>query len=203
MYSETLEPKVNSMFEGIHNQVSSIIKSQVKIEDARREVALAVASETTAKGKTILNDMFAYLSDRLLESPGFSSIEKQNKFFELNLRSEINEKYNFETHGKVDFEESNKIVKPITAAAGTAALGGLLVFALSPASPVVPVAAVIVASLSAFCLTYFVIEPNSSKAKFAFAVKKYIDELKVQFLAWIVEVENYFNKRVEELVSSF
>ena len=203
MYSETLTPRINQMFDDLQIQVTNIVKTQNNMKDAGNNIALAVASETTAKGKTMLNDMFAYLSDKLLESPDFSVVTRQNRFYELNLRNEILDKYVFETESKIDIPESSKVVNSLIASAGTAAIGGILVFALSPASPVVPVAVVVAASISAFCLSYQVIEPNRSKAKFTVAINTYLDEIRKQYLAWFDEVERFFNKRVNELKATF
>ena len=48
-----------------------------------------------------------------------------------------------------------------------------------------------------------ILEPKCGNKKFIEAVNKFLEEIKKRFLAWFDEVECYFNKRVDEFVSSF
>jgi len=212
MYSKILEPKVNEMFEELKKKVSEITaNSTLNTEQAGYAIAKAVASETTKRSKTMLSDMFDYLSEKILETPEFSDISMQKKFYELNLLDEIANKYQFDVPKNIDFKEADKMLKSLIAGAGTATIGGTVViggtavignilkFALTPKSFIVPVALVIAASIAAYCISYFAVVPNSNKNKFNESVNKFLDEIQYQFLAWFDEIEKYFYKRVDEL----
>ena len=203
MYSKNLASKVNTMFDNLSGKISGIVNSSANVEQAGHEIAKVVASETATRSKTMLNDMYADLTKKLLATPDFADISSQNRFYELNLRDEIFSKYRFETNDNIDYRAADRTLNSLIAGAGTAAVGGILIFALSPASPVVPIAIVVAASVAAFCVSYYVITPGQDKNKFEEAVGKFLDEIKRQFLAWFDEIERYFDRRVNELKSTF
>ncbi len=201
MYSKILEPKIDSMFSEIGDKVSELIDNMPSLYMASDSIATLVASETTTRSKTMLSDMYSQLSKQVLDS--IHDIAKQNRFYEVNLRQEIFDKYNFEVpSASINFTEANRIYTSFSSGAGTVAFGGVLILALSPATPIVPIALVIAASVAVFCTTYFKVTPDINRAKFKLAVNKYLIEVKSGYIAWFDEVEIYFNKRVVEINQS-
>lgn len=198
MYSKKLEPRIDNMFAEIGEKVSDIIANLSSTRMVSNSIAELVASETTTRSKTMLSDMYSDLSKQVLDS--MSDIAKQNRFFEANLRQEVFDKYSFEVpSGGINFTEANRVYTSLAAGAGTAAVGGVLIFVLSSANSAVPIALVIAASVVMFCMSYFRITPERNLAKFKAAVKKYLLEVKSDYIAWFDEVERYFNKRAAEI----
>ena len=198
MYSKTLEPKINQMFEDISTKVSATIEASYSKKDACDRIAELVGSETATRSKTMLSDMYAALLKQSLDSIG--DVAKQNRFYEANLRQEIFEKYNFSTSSSgIDFKEADRVLISLVAGAGTAAVGGLLIYALSPTAPILPIAIVVAASISAFCVSYFKATPSINKSNFKVTVNKYLMDTKSSYIAWFDQVENYFNKRADEI----
>ncbi len=198
MYSKMLEPKINQMFSDIGERVSDIIETSSSRNDASGQIALLVGSETATRSKTMISDMYTALSKQILDS--INDMAKQNRFYEANLRQEILDKYSFSVpNGVMNFKEANCVFTSLAAGAGTVVVGGLLIYALSPAAPTLPIALVVAASVSAFCISYFKVTPNLNKANFKAAITKYLQEVKASYIAWFDEVEHYFNRRSDEI----
>lgn len=202
MFSETIKSKIDKMFEELDAKSSEIIKNSFSRSEAAEKVAQIVGSEVALRSKTMLSSMYDTLSETVLNS--ISEVANRNKFYEANLRVELMDKYSFDLpRDKIDFKEANRVVTSLSVGAGTIAVGGLLVFALSPSVPIVPIAIVVAVSVSAFCVSYFKITPNANKSNFKAAVSKYLDEIKGGYIKWLDEAEKYFDRRVDEIKRSF
>ncbi|WP_282937685.1 hypothetical protein [Paenibacillus sp. RC67] len=203
VYSEILKPKIDKMFQDLRARVSEIISYSEDVHQAGQKIAIAVASETATRSKTMLSDMYAYLSKQVLQSADFSDVTRKNKFYEANLRKELFDKYSFESLGTLDFKEVNRVYASLADSAGTVALGGILIVALSPASLAIPIAIVVAASVAAFCASYYKVTPNINKGNFDKAIDKYLSDTKRDFTKWFDEIERYFGSCVDNLIRSF
>lgn len=206
MYSTTIKPKVNEMFNDLEKKVSSIIKESSTSNEATKNATKIVSSELAARSKLILSDMLYALSDSLMETDFFSDIGNQNKFFEINLRQEILSKYQFAPTVSVNYEEALRTLQAlkaggVTLAAGaTIEVGTVLIAGLSFSSLVpIPISVLMVASIGVALADYYAIEPVRNKKKLILAFQNYLAQTKQQFLNWFDEVERYFNVRVEEI----
>lgn len=206
MYSANIKPKVQNMFGELRLKVNTIVAETNSANDAVNKIAQLVSSETTSRSKTILSDMLFELNDSLMNTAFFTDIAKQNRFAEINLRQEILNKYQFASNSSADYKEAARIVQALKVGGATLVVGGIaeigvvLIAGLSPSSLVpVPISILIIASIGVALVDYLVVEPNRSKKSFAQAVDKYLAETQQQFLDWFDEVENYYNKRVEEI----
>lgn len=206
MYSTTIKPKVDEMFNDLGKKVSSIVSESSTTSEATKNATKIVSSELAARSKSILSDMLYALSDSLMETEFFSDVGRQNKFFEVNLRQEILSKYKFTTTASVNYAEASRTVQAlkvggVTLAAGAAIeVGVVLIAGLSFSSLVpIPVSVLVAASISTALADYYAIEPARNKKNLAFAFDNYLTQAKQQFLNWFDEVERYFNARVEEI----
>jgi len=206
MYSATIRPKVEKMFDDLRSKANVIIAEANSSNDAVNRIAQLVSSETTSRSKTILSDMLFDMNDCLMKTAFFSDVAKQNKFAELNLRQEILSKYQFTSNTSVDYKEAARIVQSLKVGGGALVVGGIaeigvvLIAGLSLSSLVpVPVSILVIAAVGAALVDYLVVEPSRNKKSFAQAVDKHLAEAQQQFLDWIDAVENYYNRRVEEI----
>ena len=95
MYSTTIKPKVDVMFNDLRKKVSAIVIESSTSNEAINNVTKLVSSELAARSKSILSDMLFDLSDKLMDTEFFADIARQNRFAEINLRQEILSKYQF------------------------------------------------------------------------------------------------------------
>lgn len=206
MYSTTIKPKVDVIFNDLGKKVSDIVVESSTSNEVVTRVTKLVSSELATRSKSILSDMLFDLSDALMDTEFFADISRRNRFSEINLRQEILSKYQFTPSSSVDYKEASKAVQALKASGVTFAVGGVaeigvvLVAGLSLSSLVpIPVSVLIVASIGVALADYYAIEPAKNKKMLAQALDNYLFEAKQQFLNWFDEVEKYFNVRVEEI----
>lgn len=206
MYSTTIKPKVDVMFNDLRKKVSTIVVESSTSNEAINNVTKLVSSELAARSKSILSDMLFDLSDKLMDTEFFADIAKQNRFAEINLRQEILSKYQFAPSTTVNYREASRTVQALKVGGATFVVGGaieigvVLIAGLSISNLVpVPISILIVASIGAALADYYAIEPAKNKKALTQALDNYLVDAKQQFLNWFDEVEKYFNVRVEEI----
>ena len=206
MYSTTIKPKVDVMFNDLRKKVSAIVIESSTSNEAINNVTKLVSSELAARSKSILSDMLFDLSDKLIDTEFFADIAKQNRFAEINLRQEILSKYQFASSTTVNYREASRTVQALKVGGATFVVGGaieigvVLIAGLSISNLVpIPISILIVASIGAALADYYAIEPAKNKKALAQALDNYLVDAKQQFLNWFDEVEKYFNVRVEEI----
>lgn len=206
MYSTKIMPKVDKMFEELKKRVASIITESSTSKEATDKITETVSSELATRSKSLLSDMLFDLNDALMETEDFSDIAKQNRFTEVNLRKEILDKYQFTASTTIDYNEASSKINALAVGGGTLLVGGaievgyVLIKGLSLSTLVpIPISVLIVASMGAAIADYYTVEPNRSKKALQNAIDNYLDKAKTQFIGWFDEVENYYNKRVEEI----
>ena len=206
MYSTTIKPKVDVMFNDLRKKVSAIVIESSTSNEAINNVTKLVSSELAARSKSILSDMLFDLSDKLIDTEFFADIAKQNRFAEINLRQEILSKYQFALSTTVNYREASRTVQALKVGGATFVVGGaieigvVLIAGLSICNLLpIPISILIVASIGAALADYYAIEPAKNKKALAQALDNYLVDAKQQFLNWFDEVEKYFNVRVEEI----
>lgn len=205
MYSKTIKPKVDVLFNDLKKKVSAIVIESSTYNEAINNVTKLVSSELAARSKSILSDMLFDLSDKLMDTEFFADIAKQNRFTEINLRQEILSKYQFTPSTTVNYREASRTVQALKVGGSTFVVGGaieigvVLIAGLSISNIVpIPISILIVASIGAALADYYAIEPAKNKKALAQALDNYLVDAKQQFLNWFDEIEKYFNVRVEE-----
>lgn len=68
MYSTTIKPKVDVMFNDLRKKVSAIVIESSTSNEAINNVTKLVSSELAARSKSILSDMLFDLSDKLIDT---------------------------------------------------------------------------------------------------------------------------------------
>ncbi len=206
MYSTKIMPKVDKMFGELKKRVASIITESSTSKEATDKITETVSSELATRSKSLLSDMLFDLNDTLMETDFFTDISKQNRFTEANLRKEILDKYQFTASTTIDYKEASSKINALAVGGGTLLVGGaieigyVLIKGLSLSTLVpIPISVLIVASMGAAIADYYTVEPNRSKKALQNAIDNYLDKAKTQFIGWFDEVENYYNKRVEEI----
>lgn len=206
MYKTKIEPKIDKMFNDLINKVNDIVERSSSSKETITLTTSLVSSELAIRSQSILSDMIFDLTNSLLKTEFFSDVSKRNKFYRVNLRSEIINKYQFSPASSVNYKEVSRELQALKvggvtlAAGGAIEVGAVLISGLSLSSLVpIPIAALVAVSIGAALTDYYAIEPARSKKALKEALNNYLIQTKGQFLNWFDEIERYFNKRVEEI----
>lgn len=206
MYRTKIEPKIDKMFNDLINKMNDIVEKSSSSKETITLTTSLVSSELAIRSQSILSDMIFDLTNSLLKTEFFSDVSKRNKFYRVNLRSEIINKYQFSPVSSVNYKEVSRELQALKvggvtlAAGGAIEVGAVLISGLSLSSLVpIPIAALVAVSIGAALTDYYAIEPARSKKALKGALDNYLIQTKGQFLNWFDEIERYFNKRVEEI----
>ena len=140
-----------------------------------------VSSTISAEVEGYIVDIYAGLLEKIKQDDYFKNQENLNAFYRLNLRNELNEKFQFnieniDTYKKgISYKEINQIYVTAGAAAGTLALGAILKFALSSVVRI-PFVIIIAGAVVVACASYFAL-PTQNRKEYKKSIKKFLDEL--------------------------
>ena len=203
LYNKELEKQVHTLFKDLVAKSEEIIASSRTNTDATERIMRLVSSTVSAEAEGYMIDLYASLVDKIKGEEFFKDPEHLNAFYRLNLRDDLNEKYQFsidsiDAYKKgIQYKEINTIYASVGAAAGTFAVGGILKFALSSVVNI-PFVVVIAGALVAACAAYFAI-PTRNKKEYKRAVDSFLSDLENEILDWFVDVEVYFDEKVRTL----
>ena len=206
--SEKVKGYIEKLFVEMNEEVSEIANTSPTSVIATQEIMEYVSSKISASSKGYMIDLYGELSKKTLSEKIFEDSANANKFYELNMRRKISDAYQFDVkdlnsyNAGVDFKEINRAYASAGAAAGTAAVGGILLGALSGVvhiPMVVIIAGAVLAGLSAGGVTYTKVVPEKNKFNFKEAVDAFMNSLKIELLNWVDNVVKFYNQKVEEL----
>lgn len=203
MYNKELEKQLHQLFEELSEKTNQIASEARTNTEATDRIMRLVSSSISAEAEGYMVDMYACLVEKIKSEEYFNNPENLNAFYRLNLREELNEKYQFNIENidaykkGIEYKEINQLYVAAGTAAGTLALGGILKFALSSVIGI-PFPIIIAGALVAACATYFAI-PTKNRKEYKKAVDKFMKDLENDILDWFVDVEVYFEQQVRTL----
>lgn len=203
MYNKELEKQLHQLFEELSEKAAQIASEARTNTEATDRIMRLVSSSISAEAEGYMVDMYACLVEKIKSEEYFKNPENLNAFYRLNLREELNEKYQFNIENidayknGIEYKEINQLYVAAGAAVGTLALGGILKFALSSVIGI-PFPVIIAGALVAACAAYFAI-PTKNRKDYKKAVEKFMKDLENDILDWFVDVEMYFEQQVRTL----
>lgn len=203
MYNKELEKQLHQLFEELSEKTNQIASEARTNTEATDRIMRLVSSSISAEAEGYMVDMYACLVEKIKSEEYFNNPENLNAFYRLNLREELNEKYQFNIENidaykkGIEYKEINQLYVAAGTAAGTLALGGILKFALSSVIGI-PFPIIIAGALVAACAAYFAI-PTKNRKEYKKAVDKFMKDLENDILDWFVDVEVYFEQQVRTL----
>ena len=203
LYNKELENQVHDMFKELKMKAAKIASGSRTSTDATNRIMRLVSSTISAEAEGYMVDMYMYLVERIKKEDFFKDPENMNAFYRLNLRDDLNTKYQFNIESidaykkGIEYKEINQLYVAAGAATGTLALGSILKYALSGVVSI-PFVVVIAGAVAVACASYFAI-PSRNRKEYMKTVDKFLNDLKNDILNWFVDVEVYFDEKVREL----
>lgn len=208
MLDNKVKGLISELFDEMDVEVSKIIKKAPTTEMAIEEVMNYVSSTITASTQGYMVDLYSALTEQTMNDEIFKDPANANKFYELNLRQQISDSYQFDIQDLnsyekgINFAEINDSYATAAATVGSAAVGGILLGALSGVvhiPMVVIIAGAVLAGIAGGSVAHCKVVPEKNKEKFSASVGAFMIDLKLELLDWVDEVEKFYNEKVEEL----
>lgn len=203
LYNSDIERQIHELFIELKKKSIKIASEARTNTNATERIMRLVSSTISAEVEGYIVDIYAGLLEKIKQDDYFKNQENLNAFYRLNLRNELNEKFQFnieniDTYKKgISYKEINQIYVTAGAAAGTLALGAILKFALSSVVRI-PFVIIIAGAVVVACASYFAL-PTQNRKEYKKSIKKFLDELEEDILDWFVDIEIYCDERVRTL----
>ena len=203
LYNSDIERQIHDLFIELKKKLIKIASEARTNTNATERIMRLVSSTISAEVEGYIVDIYAGLLEKIKQDDYFKNQENLNAFYRLNLRNELNEKFQFnieniDTYKKgISYKEINQIYVTAGAAAGTLALGAILKFALSSVVRI-PFVIIIAGAVVVACASYFAL-PTQNRKEYKKSIKKFLDELEEDILDWFVDIEIYCDERVRTL----
>lgn len=195
------EKEINEVFSDLKEKLYKLFNLSSNIDIVSKKIIEKTSLELTIESKMLITDMYSEMSKKTLSSKEFKTIERKNRFYELDIQNEILEKYKFQVANKIDYKEANKLYTSLGMAAGTMALGGILKYVLQNHINI-PFIVIICGAVIVFGVSYF-LKPSANKRNLEKAIDEFLDKTKKEFIAWFDEIEKYYNKRIKDIINYF
>ena len=195
------EREINEVFSDLKEKLYKLFNLSSNIDIVSKKIIEKTSLELTIESKMLITDMYSEMSKKTLSSKEFETIERKNRFYELDIQNEILEKYKFKVTDKIDYKEANKLYTSLGMAAGTMAIGGILKYVLQN-NINIPFIVIICGAVMAFGASYF-LKPSVNKKNLEKAVDEFLDKTKKEFIAWFYEIDEYYNRRVRDIINYF
>ena len=203
MYNKELELQIDELFSELYKKVDEIIVTSKTYKTALERITNTIASIVATESEGYIVDLYTSLVDDIKKDDYFKNPNHLNDFYRLNLREELNEKYNFEitsldSYKKgIEFDEINNLYATAGAAAGTLAVGGILKFAISGIVNIPFIVIIAGAVGAALVVNKAIIIQN--KKEFKIVVDKFLKDMEHEIIDWLNDVADYFQSRVNSL----
>ena len=195
------EKEINEVFSDLKEKLYKLFNLSSNIDIVSKKIIEKTSLELTIESKMLITDMYSEMSKKTLSSKEFKTIERKNRFYELDIQNEILEKYKFQVANKIDYKEANKLYTSLGMAAGTMALGGILKYVLQNHINI-PFIVIICGAVIVFGVSYF-LKPSANKRNLEKAIDEFLDKTKKEFIAWFDEIEKYYKKRIKDIINYF
>lgn len=203
LYNRELEQQVHKLFQELAAKTDKIILNSRTKAEATERIMRLVSSTISAEAEGYMIDMYACLVNKIKKEDYFKDPKHLNAFYRLNLREQLNQKYQFniediDTYKKgIEYKEIHQLYIAAGTAAGTLAVGSILKFALLGVLKI-PFVVIIAGAVAVACTTYSVI-PIRKKKEYKKAIDKFMRNLENDILNWFVDIEVYFDEQIRML----
>lgn len=208
MFENKVKNHIVELFRELDTEVASIVEALPDTDIATQHIMETVSGKVTAATEGYVFDLYSVMSKETLKEEIFQDAVNANRFYELNLKKQIAEAYQFDIQSLkaystgLDFNEINRSYATAAAAVGSATVGGILLGILRGFLHIpfaVVIAGAVLAGIGGGSMAYMKIVPEKNKNGFRAAVDRFMEDLEQELLHWVDDVADFYNIKVAEL----
>lgn len=192
---QQIEQYIDKLISDIHADIiKTYIGSKIQKKQVIDEVIRITVNIFTPESKMMIATVYDMLTKKTLQENIFTDSENKAAFYEMNIRKELNEKFNFEIPSKIDYEESERKINEWIAAGIITVIGGVISISLKKAYPII--VAIVIAEIMTVINKN---KENNRKEDLTATINVYLESVKQSLLSWVDSIAEYYDKRVNEL----
>lgn len=191
---QKIEQHINKLINVILSEAKNSIELGVSKEQIIDDVVKMTVNKFTPESKMLISSLYNMLMEKTLQESIFNNSQNEASFYEINIFKELNEKFNFEIPSKIDYEESERKIKKWIAEGIITVTGVVISISLKKAYPII--VAIVIAGIMTVINKN---KENNRKEDLTATINAYLESVKQSLLSWVDSIEEYYDKRVNEL----
>ena len=192
---QKIEEYIDKLIRDIHADIiETYIGSKKQKKQVIDEVARITVNIFTPESKMMIATIYDMLTKKTLQENIFMDAGNKAAFYEMNIRKELNEKFNFEIPLKIDYEESERKINEWIAAGIITVTGVVISISIKKAYPII--GAIVIAGIMTAINKN---KENNRKEDLTATINAYLESVKQSLLSWVDSIAEYYDKRVNEL----
>ena len=159
----------------------------------------ATVNRLTPESKMLLSGVYNILVKKTLAKQLYSIPRNQAAFYELNILTELNEKFVFDIPAQIDYEESRAALNKWVGSGAVMVVGGVISITMKTLMPV-GIAALIVAVMAILLRGgIFRRRGGAGRDSVAALLDAYFQNVTQSLCAWVDSIDAYYDEKIAEL----
>lgn len=199
-----VKDNIRTSIDSLTIKACELASKSANSEETIERISRLVSRELTEKASGYLGSAYTVLKENTLKEDAFQDANLVNAFYDLELGSKILHMYSFDLIdldqycANKGYKKINSVYVSVGTAAGTLAIGSILIVSLTKPT-VAPFIILVAGAVALGLLAYFKAGEIHNKASFVPIVKSYMNDLYNELVKWIDGVADYYQSQVDML----
>lgn len=196
---EKLEKYVDKIIVGLGKEAKAMIASGASDRQVIEQLTTITVNKFTPESKMIMSSVYNMLMENTFKNSIYVRSENKAAFYQLDILSDLNKKFEFDVPTKIDYEESKKVIDTWVkgGAAGVVVVGGGISICVKSFIPVG--ISIAIAALFVGIMAYITNNNKKSNANIQAIVDEYLNGIKTSIIAWIKSIEEFYDTKVASM----
>lgn len=191
----TIESFIDKLILSLKNDTEKAKSNGVTGKQLIEKVTNMTVNRLTPESKMILSSVYNMMSVHTLAEDYFSDISHKADFYSADILSELNGKFEFDIPKEIDYKKSYTEINMLISSGAIIVAGSIVSVTLKNWIPI-GIAAIIAGIMA---LVIKKCSSSSPKSDIDTVINRYFASVKASLLAWIKNIEAYYDELVAEL----
>ena len=190
--------KIEDYINKLLNAIYSDIRKDMDNGKGSREVIDSAINLTvnklTPESKMILSSAYNMMMEKTLAKTAYQNAQNKAAFYSKDILKQLNSKFSFDVPNHIDYEETRKLLNKWIASGAIVVAGGVISIHAKSFTPIA--IATVIAGIMLFLLKGQAVKTESD---IEHVIKDYLKNVKDSLMAWMKEIENFYDEEVAKL----
>lgn len=192
---EKISNYIDKQNEEILKRAKDIIANKMSDKQAIDDIIKITVNRFAPESKIILSSVYDMLAEKTLKESLFvDKPSNEAAFRQMNIRGELNDKFDFNVPKSIDYEESKETLNKWIKSGIVVVVGGVISISLKKFIPIC--ISIVIAGIIALVLND---EKNKISEDLNDIIKKYLEIVKKSLLLWVDSIEEYYEEKVKKI----
>lgn len=195
-----IEKYIIKLMDELAKDAKDSIASGKNDKEVIDRITKVTVNKVTPESKMIMTSIYKMLSRDTLSEELFQNTENKAAFYEIDILSDLNNRFIFDVPDKIDYSESkNELDKLIeSGSVAVVVVGGAVSIIFKSFVPFEISLAVAIAAI----MGLIIYNKNQSNNKISInsLISEYLRSVQTALMSWVETIESYYDERIAELM---